>query len=54
MTNILTQICEKKKIELEASKQRCSFSSLEKIIQEEKNRGFKKLLINSQKKRKKI
>ncbi len=53
MTDILTKICEKKKIELEVSKQRCSFTSLEKIIQEKQNRGFKKLLINSQKKRKK-
>ena len=48
MNNFLAQICEKKKIELELSKKRCSFSSLEKLIQEKKNRGFKKLLINSQ------
>ena len=48
MNNILTQICEKKKKELKLSKKRCSFSSLEKLIQEKKNRGFKKLLINSQ------
>ena len=48
MKNILVQICEKKKIELELSKKRCSFSSLEKLIQEKKNRNFKKLLINSQ------
>jgi len=48
MNNILAQICEKKKIELELSKKRCSFSSLEKLIQEKKNRNFKKLLINSQ------
>ena len=48
MNNLLTQICEKKKIELRLSKKRCSFSSLEKLIQEKKNRGFKKLLINSQ------
>ena len=48
MKNILVQICEKKKIELELSKKRCSFSSLEKLIQEKKNRSFKQLLINSQ------
>jgi len=48
MNNLLTQICEKKKKELKLSKKRCSFSSLEKLIQEKKNRGFKKLLINSQ------
>ena len=48
MNNLLAQICKKKKIELKLSKKRCSFSSLEKLIQEKKNRGFKKLLINSQ------
>ena len=52
MNNILSKICEKKKIQLEESKKRCSIGSLEKIIQEKKNRGFKKLLINSQKKSK--
>ena len=52
MTDILTKICEKKRIELEKSKKRCSISSLEKIVQEKNNRGFKKLLLNSQKKEK--
>ena len=52
MINILDQICEKKRIELELSKKRCSFSSLEKLIQENKNRNFKQLLINSQIKKK--
>ena len=51
MNNLLTQICEKKKIELKLSKKRCSFSSLEKLIQEKKNRNFKQLLINSQSKK---
>ena len=51
MNNLLAQICEKKKIELEFSKKRCSFSSLEKLIQEKKNRSFKQLLINSQNKK---
>ena len=37
MNNILAQIYAKKKIELELSKKRCSFSSLEKLIQDKKN-----------------
>ena len=49
MTDILNKICEKKRIELIETKKRCSFSSLEKIIQDKNNRGFKKLLINSHK-----
>ena len=36
MSNILAQICEKKKIELELSKKRCSFSSLEQLIKEKR------------------
>ena len=48
MKDILSKICENKKIELEKTKQRCSFSSLEKIIQDKNNRNFKKLIINSQ------
>ena len=48
MSDIIAQICEKKKIELELSKKRCSFSSLEKLIQEKQNRNFKQLLIKSQ------
>ena len=36
MNNIIDQICKKKKVELELSKKRCSFSSLEKLIQEKK------------------
>ena len=52
MIDILTQICEKKRVELEKTKQKCSFSTLEKIFQDKKNRNFKKLLINSQKEEK--
>ena len=52
MKNIISQICKKKKIELDLSKKRCSFSSLEKLIHEKKNRGFKQLLTNSQIKKK--
>ena len=44
MTDILNKICEKKRIELAESKKRCSFSSLQKILQDKTNRGFKNLL----------
>ena len=50
MKDILSKICENKKIELEKTKQRCSFSSLEKILQNIDNRNFKELIINSQNK----
>ena len=52
MIDILTKICEKKRVELEKTKQKCSFSTLKKIFQDKKNRNFKQLLINSQKKEK--
>ena len=51
MKDILSKICENKKIELEKTKQRCSFSSLEKILQNKNNRKFKELIINSQDKK---
>jgi len=51
MKDILSKICENKKIELEITKQRCSFSSLEKILQNKNNRNFKELIINSQDKK---
>ena len=51
MKDILNKICENKKIELEKTKQRCSFSSLEKILQNKNNRNFKELIINSQHKK---
>ena len=38
--------------QIEQTKQKCSFSTLEKIFQDKKNRNFKKLLINSQKEKK--
>ena len=47
MTDILSNICEKKSDELKELKKRCSFSSLEKLIKNNKNRGFKDLLIKS-------
>jgi len=50
MKNILSKICKNKKIELEITKQRCSFSSLDKILQDKNNRNFKNLLVNAHKK----
>ena len=52
MTDILNKICEKKRIELIETKKRCSFASLEKIIQDNKNRGFKNLVLNAHKQKK--
>ena len=52
MTDILNKICEKKRIELIESKKRCSFASLEKILQDKKNRGFKNLLVKAHKQKK--
>ena len=49
MTNILNTICARKKIELVEEKKRCSYKSLEKLLDNKKNRNFKELLINSQK-----
>ena len=40
MTDILGQICDKKRIEIEQTKQKCSFASLEKILQDTTNRSF--------------
>lgn len=48
MNNILDQICKKKEIELEEEKQRCSYKTLEMLLNNIENRGFKKLLTNSQ------
>ena len=48
MTNILDKICNKKYIELVEEKKRCSYQSLEKLIDKRKKRNFKKLLINAQ------
>ena len=47
MNDILKKICENKKIELELSKKKCSYSSLEKLINDSKNRKFKELLFNA-------
>ncbi len=47
MKNILVEICNKKREEIIKSKDRCSFTSLEKILNDKKNRSFEELLINS-------
>jgi len=48
MTNILNEICRQKEISLIEEKKRYSYKTLEKLIDNKKNRSFKKLLINSQ------
>ena len=52
MKDILNKICENKKIELEITKQRCSFSSLEKLVQNKDNRKFKEVIFDSHNKKK--
>ena len=52
MSNILKKICNKKKNELENIKIKCSLKTLKKLLPEKKNRGFKNLLLDSQKRRK--
>jgi len=52
MKNILKKICDKKRLEIIESKKRCSFSTLEKIVKKDQNRGFKDLLIQNQKNKK--
>ena len=48
MKNILKEIYDKTKINLEISKIKCSESSLIKLLPEKKNRDFKNLIQNSQ------
>ena len=52
MNNLLTDICNRKKKEIEALKLKCSLKSLQKLIGNKQNREFKKLLKESQKKEK--
>ena len=49
MENILKKICEKKKIEIEINKSKCSINSLKKLLPSNKGRDFKKLIQQSQK-----
>ena len=52
MNNLLTDICNKKKNEIEALKLKCSLKSLQKLLGNKQNREFKKLLKDSQQKEK--
>ena len=50
MSDLLKKICEKKREELEIIKKKCSINSLQKLLPNKNNRGFKKLIQLSQKK----
>ena len=52
MNNLLIDICNRKKKEIEALKLKCSLKSLQKLIGNKQNRGFKKLLKHSHQKEK--
>ncbi len=52
MNNILNEICIQKNIELIEEKKRCSYETLRKLLNKDKKRNFKELLINSQSKNK--
>ncbi len=49
MNNLLTDICNRKKKEIETLKLKCSLKSLQKLIGNKQNREFKKILKESQK-----
>ena len=49
MNNLLTDICNRKKKEIEALKLKCSLKSLQKLIGNKQNREFKRILKESQK-----
>jgi len=49
MNELLKEICKKKKDELELIKSKCSLKTLEKLLPQKSNRGFKKILNDSQK-----
>ena len=48
MTNILKEICKKKKKEIEILKSKCSLNSLIKLLPNQKNKNFKNLIQKSQ------
>ena len=48
MNELLKEICQKKKDELEITKSKCSFKTLEKLLPKKNNRGLKKILNDSQ------
>ena len=49
MNSLLTDICNRKKKEIELLKSKCSINSLQKLLGNKQNRGFEKLLKDSQK-----
>jgi len=49
MNELLKEICQKKRVELEITKSKCSFQTLEKLLPKKNNRGLKKILNDSQK-----
>ena len=49
MNELLKKICQKKRVELEITKSKCSFQTLEKLLPKKNNRGLKKILNDSQK-----
>ena len=49
MNSLLTDICNRKKKEIEALKLKCSLKSLQKLLGNKQNREFKKILKESQK-----
>ena len=52
MSDLLKKICQKKRTELEIIKNKCSLTSLKKLLPEKKNKSFKNLLQLSQKNKK--
>ena len=52
MNSLLKDICNRKKKEIEALKLKCSIKSLQKLLGNNQNRGFEKLLKDSQQKEK--
>ena len=52
MSELLKKICQKKRKELEIIKNKCSLTSLKKLLPEKKNKRFKNLLQLSQKNKK--
>ncbi len=52
MNSILKKICDHKRVEIEITKKKCSYASLEKILNNKVNRNFKELLISSKRDKK--
>ena len=48
MKNILSKICAQKNIELIEEKKRCSYKTLKKLLNKNKKRNFKEVLMDAQ------